>query len=70
MMKWNKISDVGYPENNSRVLVWDTYWQQAKIYVCNHNYKCWDDEDGDDCEFKWDIDRAPAWCEIEHYIDV
>lgn len=66
-MKWNKISEVGYPEDGDRVLVWDSRRGEARILVCNYCDECWDDEEGDDIEFRWDVERVPAWCEIESY---
>lgn len=66
-MKWNKISEVGYPADSSRVIVWDNRFREARILVCNKHYECWDDEMGDDIECSWDIERIPAWCEIEPY---
>lgn len=66
-MDWKNVKD-GYPEDG-HCLVWDNYFNEARILTCNNYYKCWDDESGDDFEFEWDAKslghlRVEYWAEL------
>ena len=68
---WRDI-EKEHPEDCQRVLIWDNYWNEARILTYNDYYKCWDDESGDDVEFELDavlpqhpdIQRVRYWTEL------
>lgn len=62
-MEWISVKEK-MPENDQRVLVWDTKFREQRILVCNHEYGCWDTEDGDDIECKFDPQRITHWCPL------
>jgi len=66
-MEWRNVKD-GYPEDG-RCLVWDNWFNEARVLSCNNYYKCWDTEDEDDFEFEWDaIDNSTGKLRVEFWM--
>ena len=59
-MDWKNIN-VETPKDGERVLVWDERFGEVRILTYNDYYKCWDGEDGDDCECALDDSRILFW---------
>lgn len=64
-MEWIKFSEQR-PQQDTRLLVWDTWFNEARVLWWNSYHNCWDDEYGDDIEVSIDThpNRITHWMEL------
>ncbi len=63
MKEWIKVnSKDDLPKEDCDCLVYDSMFNQKVVRFFNNYYKCWDDEDGDDCFCDGDDGR------VTHYM--